>query len=58
MISYNCKQLQTANDKKGDLDMKLKYWIYQMKCKMKGSQDVDYIEFVARTLFTREGVRA
>lgn len=37
--------------------MKVKYWIYQLKCRIKNVQDIDYIEFVARTLFTREGVR-
>lgn len=37
--------------------MKVKYWIYQLKCRLAKRQDIDYIEFVARTLFTREGVR-
>lgn len=38
--------------------MKLKYWIYQIKCKMKNVPDIDYIEFVGRMLFFREGVKA
>lgn len=38
--------------------MKLKYMIYQIRCKLANKPDIDYTEFVARTLFTREGVRA
>lgn len=38
--------------------MKLKYRIYQLKCRLAKKQDIDFTEFVARTLFTREGVRA
>ena len=37
--------------------MKLKYKIYQLKCRLAKKQDIDYIEFVGRTLFFREGVR-
>lgn len=38
--------------------MKLKYMIYQLKCRIKRVPDVDFTEYVFRTLFTREGVRA
>lgn len=38
--------------------MKVKYWIYQIRCRLANKQDIDYIEFVARTLFTREGAKA
>ena len=37
--------------------MKVKYWIYQIRCKVAGKQDLDYIEWLGRTLFFREGVR-
>ena len=37
--------------------MKLKYMIYQLRCKLKKLPDMDYIEFVGRTLFFREGVQ-
>jgi len=59
LIYYTCKQLhlQTAHDQKGDTDMKLKYKIYQLRCKLANKPDIDYIEFVARTIFIRGGVR-
>ena len=38
--------------------MRVKYFIYQLQCRLKKTQDIDYVEYVFRTLFTREGVRA
>jgi len=37
--------------------MKMKYHIYQLKCRFAKKPSIDYIEFIGRTLFFREGVR-
>lgn len=37
--------------------MKLRYKIYQLRCKLADKPDIDYIEWLARTLFIRGGVK-
>lgn len=37
--------------------MKLKYLWYQFRCRLADKTAVDFVEFVGRMLFTKEGVR-
>lgn len=39
------------------MKLKAKYFIYTIKCRMKNVPATDFIDYVFRTLFYREGVR-